>query len=112
MPSSVDSIHLHQVPVAPAAVTPASSATAHQFDQSSAQKQENRAPVEPHKENIQVEDKTLSLGFSVDSNSHAIKIRITNQKTGELVREFELKGLPQAHHDRSTTKGVIVDDQT
>jgi len=66
---------------------------------------------EIHKENIKVDEKMLSLGFSVDHTDNVIKIRITNQTSGELVREFELKGLGQAHHE-PRTKGLMVDNQT
>ena len=67
---------------------------------------------EVHKENIQVDEKVLSLGFSVDHSNNMIKIRVTNQRSGELVREFELKGLGQAHFEPTGFKGVMVDDRS
>lgn len=55
---------------------------------------------------------TVELGFSVDHESNALKIKVTNQVSGEVVREFEIKGLSAAHHEPLNSKGVIVDDQT
>ncbi len=54
----------------------------------------------------------VSLGYTVDHESNALKIRVTNQVSGEVVREFELKGLGSAHHEPPATKGVVVDDKT
>lgn len=111
MPPSIEAVHLTQLTTSPAVAAPAQSATHNNLDQQQTRKQAMPQQAEVHKEHIQVDEKLLSLGFSVDHTSHAIKIRITNQNTGEVVREFELKGLPQAHHE-PRTKGVIVDDQT
>ena len=111
MPPSIDAVHLTQPANSPAVAAPAQSATTNNLDQQQARKQAMPSQTEIHKEHIQVDEKLLSLGFSVDNSAHVIKIRITNQNTGEVVREFELKGLPQAHHE-PRTKGVIVDDQT
>jgi hypothetical protein len=55
---------------------------------------------------------SVQLGYSVDHESNALKIKVTNQVSGEVVREFELKGLGSAHHDPVNTKGVVVDDKT
>ena len=66
---------------------------------------------EVHHEQIRVDEKVLALGFSVNHSNNIIKIRVTNQNSGELVREFELKGLGQVHHEPLTQKGVMVDDQ-
>lgn len=65
-----------------------------------------------HQEDIKVDEKVLSLGFSVDHSSNVLKIRVTNQDSGELVREFELKGLGGVHHEPLVSKGVMVDDKT
>jgi hypothetical protein len=111
MPPSIDAVHLTQLANGPAVAAPAQSATQNNLDQQQTRKQAPPSQPEVHKEHIQVDEKLLSLGFSVDNSAHVIKIRITNQNTGEVVREFELKGLPQAHHE-PRTKGVIVDDQT
>ncbi len=54
----------------------------------------------------------VQLGYSVDHESNALKIKVTNQVSGEVVREFELKGLGAAHHEPMATKGVVVDDKT
>ncbi len=54
----------------------------------------------------------VELGFSVDHDSNALKIKVTNQVSGEVVREFEIKGLSSAHHEPINSKGVIVDDRT
>jgi uncharacterized FlaG/YvyC family protein len=58
------------------------------------------------------DNKMVELGFSVDHESNALKIKVTNQVSGEVVREFEIKGLSSAHHDPVNSKGVIVDDRT
>lgn len=65
-------------------------------------------PIEPMKSDVQ----SVQLGYSVDHESNALKIKVTNQVSGEVVREFELKGLGSAHHDPVSTKGVVVDDKT
>jgi flagellar hook assembly protein FlgD len=80
-------------------------------EQQSAAHSEVASAKEIHKENIKVDEKMLSLGFSVDHSDNVIKIRITNQNSGELVREFELKGLGQAHHE-PRSKGLMVDNKT
>ena len=110
MSPPIDALHLQQTPTSPPVSAPAQSATNNNFEQKQARKQAPAAS-EVHKDHIQVDEKLLALGFSVDHTSNAIKIRITNQNTGEVVREFELKGLTNAHHE-PRTKGVIVDDQT
>ena len=81
-------------------------------DQHSAARQEPTPMKEVHREQIRVDEKVLALGFSVDHSNNVIKIRITNQNSGELVREFELKGLGQVHQEPRTQKGVMVDDQS
>jgi hypothetical protein len=58
------------------------------------------------------DNKIVELGFSVDHESNALKIKVTNQVSGEVVREFEIKGLSSAHHEPVNSKGVIVDDRT
>lgn len=68
------------------------------------------APSRPHE--VKNDLNTVELGFSVDHDSNALKIKVTNQVSGEVVREFEIKGLGQAHHEPANSKGVIVDDQT
>ena len=112
MSPPIDTLHFPQAPVAPQVNAPTPSATHNNLDQHPSQSQEAKHVSEMHKESIQIDEKTLSLGFSVDQSTHAIKIRITNQRTGELVREFELKGLTQAHHEPRSSKGLMVDDQT
>ena len=112
MSPPIDAVHLSQAPVAPQISAPTPSASHNNLDQRQPPKQEARTSTAVHKESIQVEEKLLSLGFSVDHSTNAIKIRITNQNTGETVREFELKGLTQAHHEPRNSKGMIVDDQT
>lgn len=64
--------------------------------------------VEPAKGDSQM----LHLGYTVDHESNSLKIKVTNQVSGEVVREFELKGLGSAHHEPLATKGVVVDDKT
>lgn len=64
--------------------------------------------VEPAKGDSQL----VHLGYTVDHESNSLKIKVTNQVSGEVVREFELKGLGSAHHEPLTTKGVVVDDKT
>ena len=110
MPPPIDALHL-AVNSTPPVSAPAQSSTQNQLDQQQTRKQPTPSSTEVHKEHIQIDEKLLALGFSVDHTSNAIKIRITNQNTGEVVREFELKGLTSAHHE-PRTKGVIVDDQT
>jgi hypothetical protein len=61
---------------------------------------------------IKNDSSTVELGFSVDHDSNALKIKVTNQVSGEVVREFEIKGMSSAHHDPVNSKGVIVDDRT
>lgn len=111
MSPPIDALNLNQVPLAPQINAPAPTATQNKLGQRQSKAQETRAPAETHKEHIQVDEKNLSLGFTVDHTEHSIKIRITNQDTGELVREFELKGMSQAHSE-PRSKGMIVDDQT
>lgn len=112
MSPPIDSVHLSQPPLAPQISAPTPSASHNNLDQRQPPKHEKHTSTAVHKESIQVEEKLLSLGFSVDHSSNTIKIRITNQDTGELVREFELKGLTQAHQEPRNSKGMIVDDQT
>ena len=64
--------------------------------------------TEPLKSDAQI----TQLGYSVDHDSNALKIKVTNQVSGEVVREFELKGLGAAHHEPRQSKGVVVDDKT
>lgn len=54
----------------------------------------------------------VHLGYTVDHESNSLKIKVTNQDSGEVVREFELKGLGSVHHEPLTTKGVVIDDKT
>ena len=112
MSPPIDLLNVTAMTQAPQISAPTPNATHNNLDQRSTHKQEPHAKTEIHKESIQVDEKTLSLGFSVDHSSNIIKIRITNQNTGELVREFELKGLTQVHHEPRQTKGMMVDDQT
>ena len=63
-------------------------------------------------EPVKGETPMVNLGYTVDHESNALKIKVTNQVSGEVVREFELKGLGSAHHEPATTKGVVVDDKT
>ena len=81
-------------------------------DQHGAPRREASPAKEIHREQIRVDEKVLALGFSVDHSNNVIKIRVTNQNSGELVREFELKGLGQVHHEPVTQKGVMVDDRS
>ena len=111
MSPPIDALHLQQVANPPQLRGPAQSSTDNNFNQRQTRQPQTQSASEVHKEHIQVDEKLLALGFSVDNSSNVIKIRITNQNTGELVREFELKGLNSAHHE-PRTKGVIVDDQT
>ena len=66
----------------------------------------------PRPQEMKNDSKLVELGFSVDHESNALKIKVTNQVSGEVVREFEIKGLNSAHHDPVNSKGVIVDDRT
>lgn len=66
----------------------------------------------PRPHEIKNDSSLVELGFSVDHESNALKIKVTNQVSGEVVREFEIKGLSHAHHEPVNSKGVIVDDQT
>lgn len=82
-----------------------------------ASKKKESAPLVEEKiarqiEQMKVEPQIVQLGYSVDHESNALKIKVTNQVSGEVVREFELKGLGSAHHDPVSTKGVVVDDKT
>lgn len=63
-------------------------------------------------EHLKSDAQMVQLGYSVDHESNALKIKVTNQVSGEVVREFELKGLGSAHHEPLATKGVVVDDKT
>lgn len=63
-------------------------------------------------EQMKVEPQIVQLGYTVDHESNALKIKVTNQASGELVREFEIKGLGSVHHEPLSTKGVVVDDKT
>lgn len=69
-------------------------------------------PPAPRPHEMKNDSKVVELGFSVDHESNALKIKVTNQVSGEVVREFEIKGLGNAHHEPATHKGVIVDDRT
>jgi uncharacterized FlaG/YvyC family protein len=71
---------------------------------------QSTATPRPHE--MKNDNKMVELGFSVDHESNALKIKVTNQVSGEVVREFEIKGLNSAHHDPVNSKGVIVDDRT
>ena len=95
------------LPVAAADSSPSTDADSHR-----ANRHEPTPAKEVHHEQIRVDEKVLALGFSVDHSNNVIKIRVTNQSSGELVREFELKGLGQVHQDPRTQKGVMVDDQS
>ena len=63
-------------------------------------------------ESVKGESPMVHLGYTVDHASHSLKIKVTNQVSGEVVREFELKGLGATHHEPLATKGVVVDDKT
>lgn len=97
------------VSVLPIAAPDSSQAT--HADSHGAPRREPTPSKEIHREQIRVDEKVLALGFSVDHSNNVIKIRVTNQNSGELVREFELKGLGEVHHEPLTQKGVMVDDQ-
>jgi uncharacterized FlaG/YvyC family protein len=79
-------------------------------------KKQTLPPVEEIKarqiEQTKVDAQMVHLGYTVDHESNALKIKVTNQVSGEVVREFELKGLGAAHHEPLATKGVVVDDKT
>ena len=95
------------LPVAATDNSPATDADSHR-----ASRQEPSPSKDIHHEQIRIDEKLLALGFSVDHSNNIIKIRVTNQNSGELVREFELKGLGQVHQEPRTQKGVMVDDQS
>ena len=63
-------------------------------------------------EALKTDSQMVHLGYTVDHASNSLKVKVTNQVSGEVVREFELKGLGSAHHEPLTTKGVVVDDKT
>lgn len=92
-------------------VTAGDNSPAAEADSHRANRQDPMPAREVHQEQIRVGEKVLALGFSVDHSNNIIKIRVTNQNSGELVREFELKGLGQVHHEPRTQKGMMVDDQ-
>lgn len=71
---------------------------------------QERAPAKP--EAVKAEAGMVHLGYTVDHEANALKIKVTNQVSGEVVREFELKGLGSAHHEPINTKGLVVDDRT
>jgi uncharacterized FlaG/YvyC family protein len=66
----------------------------------------------PRAPEVKNDSNTVELGFSIDHDSNALKIKVTNQISGEVVREFEIKGMSSAHHEPVSRKGVIVDDRT
>ncbi len=79
----------------------------------------NKEPVQVNEdkssrplENMKPDTQMVHLGYTVDHESNSLKIKVTNQDSGEVVREFELKGLGAAHHEPLATKGVVVDDKT
>jgi hypothetical protein len=63
-------------------------------------------------EHMKPDTPMVHLGYTVDHESNSLKIKVTNQDSGEVVREFELKGLGSAHHEPLATKGVVIDDKT
>ncbi len=112
-------VDVHQIPAA-GHVLPVGAGTEVHPRQTSGQSPMPKAlkapPVkevkEVHKESFQVADKLVSLGFHVDTRSNTLKIKVTNQSNGQVVREFELKGIGQVHHEPSQQKGLIVDNKT
>ncbi len=79
----------------------------------------NKEPVQVNEdksarpvENMKPDTQMVHLGYTVDHESNSLKIKVTNQDSGEVVREFELRGLGSAHHEPLATKGVVVDDKT
>lgn len=99
------------VPVVSASVgvTTPKNSDASKKKETTPQVEEKKArPIETMKNDVQ----SVQLGYSVDHESNALKIKVTNQVSGEVVREFELKGLGSVHHDPVSTKGVVVDDKT
>lgn len=69
-------------------------------------------PVKPKAEPVKTDTGMVHLGYTVDHAANALKIKVTNQESGEVVREFELKGLGSAHHDPVSAKGLVVDNKT
>jgi hypothetical protein len=88
--------------------TPKNSDASKKKEQAPQVEEKKARQVEPLKSDAQM----VQLGYSVDHESNALKIKVTNQVSGEVVREFELKGLGAAHHEPLATKGVVVDDKT
>lgn len=103
--------HTHAMPVAGQS---AAASLAKNLD-SSEQKEAAPQPAEKNARQVETskaESQMVHLGYTVDHASHALKIKVTNQVSGEVVREFELKGLGATHHEPLATKGVVVDDKT
>lgn len=63
-------------------------------------------------EPVKTDTGMVHLGYTVDHAANALKIKVTNQESGEVVREFELKGLGSAHHDPVNAKGLVIDSKT
>lgn len=61
---------------------------------------------------VKADTAMVHLGYTVDHAANSLKIKVTNQDSGEVVREFELKGLGAAHHEPTNTKGLVIDDKT
>jgi len=63
-------------------------------------------------EPVKTDSGMVHLGYTVDHAANALKIKVTNQESGEVVREFEIKGLGSAHHDPVSAKGLVIDNKT
>ncbi len=111
-PVDIQSVHVSNA--VPAVGSSAGSTSLNNFD--TPKKKQTAPRVEEIKaqpnEKTNVDAQMVHLGYSVDHESNALKIKVTNQVSGEVVREFELKGLGAVHHEPLATKGVVVDDKT
>lgn len=110
-------VEIQSVSPAPAVpVVGQSAATSLPKNLDSSEKKEPARKAQDHAtrqvEPVKGESPMVNLGYSVDQASHSLRIKVTNQISGEVVREFEIKGLGSAHHEPLATKGVVVDDKT
>jgi uncharacterized FlaG/YvyC family protein len=110
-------VEIQAVPASNTVPTVGASAGVTTPKNSDASKKKEQAPQVEEKKALQIEQtkvdaQLVHLGYTVDHESNALKIKVTNQVSGEVVREFEFKGLGAAHHEPLATKGVVVDDKT
>lgn len=60
--------------------------------------------------NKQLQSNQTNLGFSVDSETDILTVRVTNKETGELVRQIPAEALVRLAETMEDLKGLLVDE--